>query len=134
QYDYAPGQVAPQVWGRALVRAQAIGMPRKPLEELAGRQWREQLPSTVGRAGTPKGAGDPTLQEATDEYLVVSLPVEGAGTAEFDGAALAEQLRGQSGDAGRARLGSLRGLLGTPQVETWPAWAPAALRVDVNIQ
>ena len=134
QYDYAPGQVAPQLWGRALVRAQAIGVPRKPLEELAGRQWREQLPSNIGRVGAPKVAGEPALQETTDDYLVVSLPMEGTVAPHFDGAALAEQFRGQSADAVRARLASLPGLQGTPQIETWPAWAPAALRVDVKVQ
>jgi hypothetical protein len=133
QFDYAADQRAAQLTGRAIVRAQAMAVPSRALEERADRAWREQLPEKVGGVGKPQVAGAPTIQEQTDDYLVVSLPVQGKIAPQLDTAALAEQLRGQSVDAIRERLASLPGLRGKPRVEMWPAWAPAALRVDVVV-
>jgi hypothetical protein len=133
QFDFAADQRATQLTGRAVVRARGIGVPSRALEAIAGRDWRQQLPEGLGSIGNPQVAGAPTIEERTDEHLVLSLPIEGKVAPQLDAAALAEQLRGQPADAIRARLASLPGLREMPQVDTWPAWAPAALRVDVVV-
>jgi hypothetical protein len=133
QFDYAADQRATQLNGRALVRAQAISVQNRALEETAGRAWRAQVPEGLGAVGTTQVAGPPALEERADDHLVVSLPVQGKVAPSLDTAALAEQLRGQPADAIRARVASLPGLRQKPQVEMWPAWAPTALRVDVVV-
>jgi len=132
-FDYAADQRATQLTGRAIVRVRGLGVPSRALNDIVGRDWREQLPEGFGSVGKPQIAGAPTIEEQADDHLVVSLPVEGKAAPQLDAAALAEQLRGQSADAIRARLAALPGLRQQPRVETWPAWAPAALRVDVVV-
>jgi hypothetical protein len=133
RFDYAADQRATQLSGHATVRARGIGVQNRALDEIASRDWREQLPDGLGTVGKPQIAGAPAIEEKADDYLVVSLPVQGKVAPQLDTDALAEQLRGQTADAIRARVASLPGLRQKPQVETWPAWAPAALRVDVVV-
>lgn len=132
QYDYAPGQTATQLWGRAVVRAQALGVTRGALDELAARQWRAALPEGVAPRGTPRIAGAPIVREQSDEYLILSIPVQGPAAPRLDTSALAEQLRGQSASAIRTRLSAVPGVRSTPRVDVWPTWAPAAWRIDVH--
>jgi hypothetical protein len=133
QFDYAADQRATQLTGRATVRARALGVPNRALEESASRAWRAQVPEGLEAIGKPQVAGAPAIEERADDYLVVSLPVQGKVAPQLDVGLLAEQLRGQPADAIRARVASLPGLSTKPRVETWPAWAPAALRVDVVV-
>lgn len=132
-FDFAADQRADRLTGRAVVRARVLGVPARALEERAGSTWRQQLPGGLASVGQPQLAGAPTTQEQTDAYLVISLPVTGQVAPQLDATALAAQFRGQSADAIGARLTSLPGVHDSPRVEMWPTWAPAALRVDVQV-
>jgi hypothetical protein len=133
QFDYAADQRATQLSGHATVRVRGLGVPSQALDQVASRAWQAQVPDDLGSVGAAHVAGTPALEAQTDDYLVVSLPVQGKVAPQLDTAALAEQLRGQPADAIRARVASLPGLRDKPRVETWPAWAPATLRVDIVV-
>jgi len=132
-YDYAAGQEAEQVSGSATVRAQAIALPKQAVAEAAAQQWRAQVPGGLMSVGTPRLSGPPAIKEQDDEHLIVAVPVEGQVTPSLDSTALAAELRGQPLSAIESRLASLPGLRTPPQIDVWPAWAPATLRVDVTI-
>jgi hypothetical protein len=132
-FDQAVGTEADQLTGRLTVTATATAFQNEAFNALV-----EQMLLNGAGAGTRLDGKATILPPGvlTAEAQKVSLRTHASGVAvsAVDADKIKTDLRFKSLAEAQRYVASLRGFAQPPKVEISPAWAPRALRVDVDVQ